>query len=289
MDLLLDSISKRYGETWAVRDLSVRLESGEALTILGPSGSGKTTILRMVAGLDEPTSGYVLFDGKPPTDEDRREVTMLFSENRLMPKMTARKNIEFPLAVRRVPEPERSERVEAEAAAHGIERLLDKLPRSLSAGQANVVHLAKAMVRAPGLFLIDEPLKDLDPPSRRSLRGELREIQRGYGTTAIYATNDQEDAMILSDRVLVINEGRVSQVGSPDAVFNRPEDVFVATFVGSPEMALLEGTWTHGAVDVAGWHLTVAGPAKTPKVLIGGASPPGQGATIGSGCQGCVH
>ncbi len=269
MNLLLDSVSKNYSGTWAIRDLSVRVDDGESLVLLGPSGSGKTTVLRLVAGLEEPSAGDILFDGRPPSDEEPRDVTMLFAENRLFPKMTARQNIGFPLSVRGVPEPERTDRVEAEAATHGIERLLDKLPRSLSAGQANIVHLAKAMVRAPGLFLIDEPMKDLDPPTRRALRTELRALQRGYGATAMYATNDQEDAMVLADRILVIEKGTTAQVGTLDDIYQRPASRFVATFVGTPEMGVVQGLWEKGAVRVGDLYLTVPGSAKRSDVLVG--------------------
>lgn len=272
VSVLLDGVSKSYDETQAVSDLNLRLDSGEAVVLLGPSGSGKTTILRLVAGLDQPSSGDVLFDGQPASDEpDKRNVTMLFDENRLYPKMSARENIGFPLTVRRTPEPERTHRVEAEAGALGIQRLLERMPPTLSAGESNLVHLAKAMVRAPGLFLVDEPLAAIDARARFGVRGILRDIQRGYGVTALYATHDQDDAMTLADRIVVLNGGRVRQTGAPQTVYKEPVDTFVAGFLGTPPMSFFEGEAAPGGVSLGALRLTA--PSDLPKKVTVGVRP----------------
>ena len=272
VDVLLDQVSKRYSKAWVVRGVSMRVEGGEAVVLLGPTGSGKTTILRLIAGLETPSGGDILFDGKPaPEALEERNVTMLFADNRLNPRMSARSNIAFPLTVRKTPEPEKTYRVEAEAGALGIEDLLDRMPSSLSAGQSNLVHLAKAMVRAPGVFLIDEPLNAVDAQAKRELRVELRKIQKGYGATAIYATHDQEDAMSLADRLAIIEDGRIVQTDPPEVVYRKPVNLFVATFLGSPEMSILRGK--RGAAGVTVDGLTLSAPAKLPDSVLVGVRP----------------
>lgn len=272
VSVLLDQVSKRYGNEWVLRNVSLRVEQGEAVVLLGPTGSGKTTILRLIAGLDEPTTGDILFNGEPAKEApNERNVAMLFADNRLNPRMSARTNIEFPLKVRRTPEPERTYRVEAEAGALGIRGLLDRMPDTLSAGQASLVHMAKAMVRAPGVFLVDEPLGAVDTGVRRELRMELRRIQQGYGATAIYATNDQEDAMVLGDRLAVLDDMRIIQSDSPQDVYNRPINRSVATFIGNPEMSILTGRRHPGGVAIG--DLTLVGPTRIPETVHVGVRP----------------
>lgn len=272
VDVLLDRVSKQYGEVWALRDVSLRVGDGEAVVLLGPTGSGKTTVLRVVAGLDHPSAGDVLFDGKPadPAPENR-DVSMLFAENRLYPRLTARSNIAFPLTVRGVPEPEKSLRVETEARVLGITGLLERMPDEMSAGESNLVGLAKAMARGPGLFLVDEPMGAVDAKARRALRQELRRIQQGYGATAIYATHDQEDALTLGDRLVILDDGAIRQDGPPTELYNQPRDAFVATFLGSPEMSLLDGTKTPGGVAIDG--LTLTSPTGLPSEVLVGVRP----------------
>lgn len=286
VDVLLDGVSKNYGDVWALRDVSLRVAPGEAIVLLGPTGSGKTTLLRLVAGLETPTSGDILFDGKPadPSPENR-DVSMLFAENRPYPHMSARSNIAFPLTVRGIPDDERDLRVEAEARALGITGLLERMPDKMSEGQSNLVLLAKAMARAPGLFLVDEPMGAVDPKARHSLRRELRDIQQGYGATAIYATHDQEDALILGDRLLIVDDGSVRQDGPPAELYNRPRDSFVATFLGSPEMSLLEGKKTPGGVAIG--ELTLTTPKRLPGRVHVGVRPE-RWSRSGSGMTGRV-
>lgn len=272
VDVLLDRVSKQYGEVWALRDVTLNVADGEAVVILGPTGSGKTTLLRIAAGLESPTSGDILFDGVPADPApDKRDVSMMFAESRLYPRLTVRGNIGFPLSVRGVPEDEKDLRVETEARAIGITRLLERMPEAMSAGETNLVALAKAMTRAPALFLVDEPMGAVDPKARHPLRRELRNIQQGYGATAIYASHDQEDALILGDRLLILDDGAIRQVGLPADVYNRPGDTFVATFLGSPEMSLLRGERTGGGVTIDG--LTLSTPRDLPREVLVGVRP----------------
>lgn len=248
--VLLDGVYKGFGSEQVISNLSLRIETGESLVLLGPSGSGKTTALRLVAGLETPDRGHVLIDGRDQAGvaPNERDASMFFADTRVYPRMSARRNLEFPLTVRGTPEPERTRRVEAEAGALGISKLLERMPTQMSAGEQQLVQLAKAMVRAPSLFLIDEPLHALDARARARLRGELRTIQRGYGVTALYATHDQDDAMVLGDRLAILDGGRIRQVGAPAEVYQRPADTFVATFVGSPPMNLVPGHVRDGAL-----------------------------------------
>lgn len=257
VSVLLDGVAKRYPGERAVSDVTLLVEDGTSVVLLGPSGSGKTTLLRLIAGLDQPDSGAILFDGVDVAGltPARRNLTMFAQDNTLIASKTGRHNVEFPLRVRKFPKAERTQRVDAEARALGIMTVLERMPSQMSVGQQRLVQLARAMVRAPGLFLIDEPFGGLDASTRRSLRAELRTLQQGYGATAVYATHDQEDAMTLADRLVILDQGRIRQIGSPVDVYRRPVDTFVARFVGSPEMALLEGEVSRGRLQVAGFGI----------------------------------
>lgn len=270
VSVLLDGVSKRYASGLALEGLTIRLEDGDAVALLGPSGSGKTTVLRIVAGLDQADTGDVLFDGETVTTTPpaQRNVAMVFQDTVLYPFLDVRANVEFPLTARRVPAPEIAKRVEAEARALGIARLLRRKPGQLSAGQRHIVQMAKAMVRSPSLLLVDEPFGRLDPATTRRMRTELRMLQQGYGVTALYATHDQEDAMALADRVAVMEAGRVRQVGTPDEVYRRPSDTFVATFVGSPQMGLLRGASVAGGIAISDLTLRCPVPPRG-EVLVG--------------------
>ena len=268
--LLLDAITVQYGDDVVVDGLTLRVEQGESVALLGPSGSGKTSVLRAVAGLEFPSSGDVLFDGQrvnevPPA---QRNLAMVFQENALFPKMTVEKNVGFPLRVRQVPAREIASRVEAETRATGISGLLRRHPRQLSAGQQQLVQLARAMVRRPALMLVDEPFARLDHLGSGRLRAELRLVQSGYGVTALYATHDYSDAMALADRVALIDAGRIRQVGAPEQIYARPTDTFVATFVGNPPMDLLGSELAPGGVSVGGMFLPVPRPLPR-RVLVG--------------------
>lgn len=266
----LEAVSMRYPEGAAVEDLSLAVDDGEAVVLLGPSGSGKTTVLRLLAGLEKPSSGDVLLDGVPVTEiaPAERNVAMVFQEDVFYPTQAVRGNIAFPLTVREVPGEEVTKRVEAEARAVGIVTLLERSPGTLSAGHRQLVQLARAMVRAPDLFLIDEPLGGLDPPTRRRLRSELRLLQEGYAVTAVYATHDQEDALVLGDRIAVMEAGTIRQIGTGRQVYEQPADTFVARFVGLPEMAMLRGIPRAGGVAVDNLLLP-APPIAADEVVVG--------------------
>lgn len=286
--VLLDAVTVRFESgTTAVESLTLRIEEGEAVALLGPSGSGKTTVLRALAGLTEPESGDVMFDMKRMNDvrPADRNLGMVFQDNVLFPKMNVRRNVGFPLSVRRRPAREIASRVEAETRAAGIANLLERNPHQLSAGQQQIVQIARAMVRRPDLLLVDEPFARLDPIGSGKLRTELRLVQSGYGVTALYATHNYVDAMGLADRVAILDEGRIRQVGTPSEIYEEPADMFVAAFVGSPQMGFLEGSAASGGVDVG--EMYVSSPGRVPRNPVVGVRP--ESWAIGdSGIEGVV-
>ncbi len=241
----LNSVGKTYpGGTRAVDDCSLSVEDGEFLVLVGPSGCGKSTMLRMVAGLETITDGTISIGGNvvnsvQPKD---RDIAMVFQNYALYPHMTARKNMEFALKIRKIPRDQRRARVEEVAGQLGISELLDRKPAAMSGGQQQRVALGRAIVREPQVFLFDEPLSNLDAKLRTQMRAELKTLHRRVGTTSIYVTHDQEEAMTLGDRVVVMHEGRIQQVGSPMEVYEHPANRFVATFIGAPTMNILEGS-----------------------------------------------
>jgi multiple sugar transport system ATP-binding protein len=231
----------KKGELGAVNDVDLLTREGEFLVFLGPSGSGKTTLLRMIAGLETPTSGEILIGGQPVNHLSPRErrIAMVFQSYALYPHLTVRGNIAFPLKAQGVPRATHKEKVEWAAGLLGIQRLLDRKPRELSGGERQRVALARAIVREPSVFLLDEPLSNLDAKLRASAREELESFHRRIQTTTIYVTHDQVEAMAMGDRVVVLHQGRVRQIGTPTEVYDDPADTFVATFLGSPPMNLL--------------------------------------------------
>jgi ABC-type sugar transport system ATPase subunit len=239
--LKLEGLRKRFGKTLALDGVDLEVRRGELFVLLGPSGSGKTTLLRLIAGLERPDEGTISMGGRDWTGlpPHRRDVAMVFQHFALYPHKTVRGNIEYPLAVRRVPRPERRRRAEKIAEVLGLTGLLDRLPGELSGGEAQRVALARALVREPACFLLDEPLAHLDVQARGSSRAEIRKVQRELGVTAIHVTHDQEEAVALADRLAVLRKGRVVQVGTSEEVFRDPADVFVAGFLGRPGMNLL--------------------------------------------------
>ncbi|HEY8451103.1 MAG: ABC transporter ATP-binding protein [Micromonosporaceae bacterium] len=234
---------KSYGRVTALDGVDLEVRAGELVTLVGPSGSGKSTILRLIAGLEQPDSGRVLLDGRdvsriPP---QRRAVAMVFQDYALYPHLTVRGNLMFGLRVRRVPRAEAERRARAAAERLGIADLLDRYPDQMSGGQRQRVALARALLREPSVYLLDEPMASLDAPLRFATRAELVALHRELGTTTIYVTHDQTEAMTLGDRVVVLDNGRVRQVGPPQEVYDRPADTFVARFLGNPPMNLVPG------------------------------------------------
>jgi multiple sugar transport system ATP-binding protein len=235
-------IKKRFGDVRAVDGVDLSTKEGEFLVLLGPSGCGKTTLLRMIAGLEKQTDGDVLIGGHvvnelPPR---ARKIAMVFQSYALYPHMTVFKNIAFPLKAQRVPRDTIPKKVEEAASMFGIEKLLHRKPRELSGGERQRVALARALVREPSVFLLDEPLSNLDAKLRTSARDELQQFQKRIGITTIYVTHDQIEAMGLGDRIAVMSDGKIRQLGIPQDVYKEPADTFVAGFLGSPPMNLVE-------------------------------------------------
>ncbi|MEA2901229.1 MAG: multiple sugar transport system ATP-binding protein [Actinomycetota bacterium] len=237
-------LSKQFvgNATPAVDDLDLATGEGEYLVLLGPSGCGKTTLLRLIAGLEQPTSGEVYIGGEPMVGlpPRARKIAMVFQSYALYPHKTARKNIEFPLRAAGMAPEERAQKIEWAAELLGITRLLDRRPRHLSGGERQRVALARALVRDPDVFLLDEPLSNLDAKLRATARDDLKQFQDRVDTTTIYVTHDQVEAMGLGDRIAVMSEGRIRQLGTPVEVYDDPADTFVATFLGSPPMNIVE-------------------------------------------------
>ena len=245
------SVGKRYPNGFeAVKDLNLEIEQGEFLVMVGPSGCGKSTTLRMIAGLEEITGGEIAIGDRvvndlPPKD---RDIAMVFQNYALYPHMTVFDNIAFALKLQKMPKSEIRDRVENAARILELNELLDRKPAKLSGGQRQRVAMGRAIVRRPQLFLLDEPLSNLDAKLRVQMRGEITELQREVGVTTFYVTHDQVEAMTMADRVAVINRGVLQQVAPPQILFDEPENLFVAAFIGSPSMNLMEATLTPDSV-----------------------------------------
>ncbi|MGY4651759.1 ABC transporter ATP-binding protein [Mycobacterium sp. URHB0021] len=239
-------VNKSYGSTSVVSDLNIELPDGSFTVLVGPSGCGKSTSLRMLAGLESVTSGTIAIGDRDVTDLQPRDrdVAMVFQNYALYPHLTVRENIAFPLRASKTPRGDALKRADEVAESLGLGKLLGRKPKDLSGGQQQRVAIGRAIIREPSVFLFDEPLSNLDAKLRVETRTELLQIQRRLGITSVYVTHDQEEAMTLSDHMVVMRDGRTAQEGTPLDVYANPADTFVATFVGSPKMNLLDGELT---------------------------------------------
>ncbi len=273
----LQGVKVVRGTTLVLEIDHLAVEDGELLVVLGPSGAGKSMLLRAIAGLEPLASGKVFFDGQDMADVEtaHRAVAMVFQDSTLYPFLDVRNNVGFPLQIRKTPKDEITARVEAEARVLEIEHLLGRRPGELSAGHQQLVQAARAMVRVPEVFLMDEPLARLDAHLRVQLRHEFRLLQRGYGVTTVLVTNDRDEAMVMADRIAVIDRGLLRQVGSPLDLYRSPSERFVAGFIGAMGFVSAElsvdapGYWvTFGAFRVRAWATTLAG-ATSDRVDVG--------------------
>ncbi len=260
----LDNLRKVYdnGQV-AVQEASFEVADGELMVLVGPSGCGKSTLLRMIAGLEEISGGTLRIGGRVVNDvaPKDRDIAMVFQSYALYPHMTVAENLAFGLKLRGCPRPVIAERIAAAAQMLGLDSMLDKLPRALSGGQRQRVALGRAMVRESSVFLLDEPLSNLDAKLRHSVRTEIAQLHRKLGTTTIYVTHDQVEAMTLGQRIVVLNEGRIQQIDTPMALYERPANLFVAGFLGSPAMNVFDGRLLD---DAQGWWLQLEAGARIP-------------------------
>ena len=240
--LSLQNLVKSYGSAAIVRDISCSIENGEFIVIVGPSGCGKSTLLRMIAGLEPVSSGQIYIDGRDVTDTPaaQRGIAMVFQSYALYPHMTVRDNMSFGLRNLKRSKDEIKSRVDATALLLRLEEHLDRLPSQLSGGQRQRVAIGRAIVREPKIFLFDEPLSNLDAELRVKMRRELNKLHQRLGSTMIYVTHDQTEAMTLADRIILLNEGRIAQFAAPLEIYNRPNDIFTAGFIGSPRINLVQ-------------------------------------------------
>jgi multiple sugar transport system ATP-binding protein len=246
------NVTKKFGSTVAVDELSLEVHDGEFLVLLGPSGCGKSTALRMVAGLETVTSGEILIGEDVVNDVParHRDIAMVFQSYALYPHLTVRKNVEFPLKTRKIDPAELDQRVNQALSTLELTELAHRKPGELSGGQRQRVALARAIVRVPRVFLMDEPLSNLDATLRLQTRADIVELQRNLGTTMIYVTHDQVEAMTMGHRIAVLSEGRLQQVGPPTELYDKPGNAFVARFLGAPGMNLLSASISGGRVRV---------------------------------------
>ena len=269
-EVLLKNITKRWDDFIAVDNQSLDIRDKEFLVLLGPSGCGKTTTMRMIAGLEEPTDGEIWIDDRMVNDDlpKDRDIAMVFQNYGLYPHMSVFDNIAYPLKVRGTPKDEIATRVERAAAQVELVAFLDRKPRALSGGQRQRVALARAIVRTPKVFLMDEPLSNLDAKLRVSMRAELKHLSRELKITTIYVTHDQVEAMSLADRVAVMRDGVIQQLGTPDEIYNDPANMFVAGFIGSPAMNLVSGSIRGGIFTSDNKNALVAVDSKDRDVVV---------------------
>ncbi|PSH65672.1 ABC transporter ATP-binding protein [Phyllobacterium brassicacearum] len=265
------NVSKKFGEFVAVANFNLEVMDKEFLVLLGPSGCGKTTTMRMVAGLEEATSGDIYIDADRINGvlPKYRDVAMVFQSYALYPHLTVEDNIGYPLKIRKVPPAERKRQIAEVARRVELDSMLSRLPKELSGGQRQRVALARAIVRTPRVFLMDEPLSNLDAKLRTQMRAELKHLQHDLQITTIYVTHDQIEAMTLAHRVAVMNKGVIEQLGTPKEIYNNPRTLFVAGFIGSPPMNLIPGEVTNGVFASDSFRVGGLGQANVSRAVLG--------------------
>jgi len=238
------NVKKRFGDVEVLHGVSVGMEEGSFVVLVGPSGCGKSTLLRMIAGLESVSEGDISIGGRVVNDvrPKDRDIAMVFQNYALYPQMTVAQNMAFSLELAKAPKTEITSKVKKASSILGLDALLDRLPMQLSGGQRQRVAMGRAIVRDPQVFLFDEPLSNLDAKLRVQMRGEIKSLQKRLGTTTVYVTHDQIEAMTMADKIVVMRDGRVEQVGAPLELFDRPANLFVASFIGSPAMNVIEGS-----------------------------------------------
>lgn len=243
-ELEISSLRKNYGKVEVIKGVDISVRDGEFISLIGSSGCGKSTLLRMIAGLESITAGTISLDRQVINNVEpkNRDVAMVFQNYALYPHMTVAENMGFSLHLRKVPKAESQKAVKETAKLLGLEDYLERLPKALSGGQRQRVAMGRAIVRNPRMFLFDEPLSNLDAKLRVQMRLEIKALQQRLGTTSVYVTHDQVEALTMSDRLVLLDAGKIAQIGTPKEVYHRPENLFVATFIGSPQMNILDCT-----------------------------------------------
>ncbi|MDO5641553.1 MAG: sn-glycerol-3-phosphate ABC transporter ATP-binding protein UgpC [Paracoccus sp. (in: a-proteobacteria)] len=270
--ITLQGLVKAYGNHRVVHGIDLEIGDGEFVVFVGPSGCGKSTTLRMIAGLEDVTGGALLIGDEIVNQREpkQRNIAMVFQNYAIYPHMTVGQNIGFGLYTARIPKAEKQQRIREAARLLGLEDLLDRRPAALSGGQRQRVAIGRAMVRDPVAFLFDEPLSNLDAQLRSQMRMEIKSLHRRLGTTIIYVTHDQVEAMTMADRIVVMRDGHILQVGTPTALYENPVDVFTARFIGSPSMNMLEGRLSGGRLALEGAGISVPGlPDHDGAVMVG--------------------
>lgn len=248
------NVVKRFGANEVIPRINLTIPAGKLTVLLGPSGCGKSTLLRMIAGLESPDEGSIILDGVDITDLEpgRRNMAMVFQNYALYPHLSVRQNLAFPLEVAKVPKETTAQKVNATAQLLGLTPMLDRLPRTLSGGERQRTAVGRAIIREPVVFLFDEPLSNLDFQLRNQMRAELKSLQQRLGKTSVYVTHDQTEAMTMADHLVVLSKGQIVQTGPPDQVFRRPANLFVARFIGSPPMNIIDVRIDGGSVRPKG-------------------------------------
>jgi multiple sugar transport system ATP-binding protein len=289
-DVTFTDVAKKYGDVSVIDDLNLHIEDHELMVLVGPSGCGKSTALRMIAGLEDISGGTISIGGRVVNDvaPKDRDIAMVFQSYALYPHMTVRENLEFGLRMRGVPRDETSRRVTSAAEILGIDQVLERKPKDLSGGQRQRVAVGRAIVRQPAVFLFDEPLSNLDAKLRVQTRAEITKLQQQLGTTCVYVTHDQVEAMTMGHRITIMRAGKIQQVGTPREVYERPANTFVATFIGTPPMNLVPASIDGGTLRSSSFSLPLTTPVADGTRVLAGIRPEHLRLTNGDGIRATI-